>query len=65
MEMAEGGSRMDEKVVPLFGAKKDDMEILLSINKEVANIGDPGARQEIREALRRVAARIFSSPLSG
>ena len=53
---------MADKVVPFNRErKKDNIEILLSINKEVSEIDDPAARKEIRETLRKVAARLFSS----
>lgn len=60
---------MDDKVVPFkraFGKRKrENLEILLTIDSEVAEIDDPEARMEIRETLRRVAIKFFSSGLSG
>lgn len=60
---------MDDNVVPLNRAlgkkKRENLEILLTIDNEVAEIDDPVARQEIRDTLRRVAIRFFSSGLSG
>jgi hypothetical protein len=54
---------MDDNVVPIDRAKKgrkDNMEILLCINKEISGIDDPLAREQIRETLRKVAAKFFS-----
>lgn len=57
---------MEEKIVPINRVsrkrRRDDMEILLKVNQEILELEDPIARQQIRETLRKVAVRFFSSP---
>jgi len=57
---------MDEKVVPITRAvgkgKKSNIQILLCVNKEISQLDDPIAIQQIRDTLRKVAVRFFSAP---
>lgn len=60
---------MSDKVVPFERAKqkgkKDIMETLLNIDAEISDIPDPEARQALRDALKKVAFKLFSSPFPG